>query len=285
MAASQGAERFRARLATAGRRFNAWWEGWAYDEVAKTTQDTTVGAFEIDAEVAQSIWGEGRADPGDPAFTMRHARALGLATRAEIIVFGAGLGAPLRDLKSGTRWKATGFSRFPARVSGVRLKSYDAAMTRVSRHAADGALCLFELHRDADPAGFARVVAEHVKPGAPIAFVDYATARKAVRLASCFPEEAPGAPRCAADYAKALKEAGYLVGDVVDETRAFTPLIAKGWRDWRRAYEAARAAPDARQRALRLRFLAAYAQLWAERLEALRSGQLQVVRIQARKGA
>jgi hypothetical protein len=281
MAATREAAGFRSHIVQAGERFNAWWEGYAYTPA----EPVPTHATPVDVDIAEAIWGHGRTEPGDVAWTMRHARALGLATKAEVAVFGAGLGAPIKDLKIGTRWKACGFTRTPRRIAGNTLSSYEQALTRLSRKTADGGLCFFELHRDADPAGFARLAGEHIKPGAPLAFIDFATARKAVRMPSCFPAEASGAPRLAADYARLIKEAGFLVGDTIDESRGYTPLIARGWKEWRRVYETARAARDARERSEKLRFLAAYAQLWAERLDALRSGQLQVVRIQARKAA
>lgn len=284
MAADSNANRgMRNDLSRASRRFNAWWEGYAYDSddaPAQSAAPLPADGRDVEPAIAGLIWGPGRTEPGDPAWTMRHARTLGLSTRARMIVFGAGAGAPLKDLKSGARWRATGFSRHQAPASGVRLRTYDAAMTRLNTADWEGALCFFELHRDPDPAGFARVAAELVRPGAPVAFVDFATARKAVRLRSCFPDVSP---RLSQDYARALKEAGFSVSDTIDETRTFTPLIARGWAHWRRAYEWARAIKETPGRAEALRFLAEYAHLWAERLDALRSGQLQVVRMQARK--
>ncbi|MGE0408839.1 MAG: hypothetical protein AB7P23_06200 [Amphiplicatus sp.] len=278
----------RGRLALAGRRVHAWWEGYAFDpaleraDIAERLGEPAPG--DITIEIAELIWGAGRIEPGDPAWTMRHARTLGLPTNARVIVFGAGGGAPLRDLKIATRWKVSGLSRSAFRAPGLNLKSYDAALTRAAKTAADGAISFFELHRDADPAAFARFVGEFLRSNAAVSFVDYTMARKHARLKGCFPETAPGAPRVAADTIRVLKEAGFAVSDAVDETRLFTPLIAKGFSHWRRAYEAAKAAP-ARQRVDMLRFFSDYAHLWAERLDALKAGHLQVTRFQARKAS
>ncbi len=286
----QRTEGVSTRLAMAGRRFHAWWEGYAFDEaleredVALRLGSVTAGPS-VEAEIAEWIWGVGRHEPGDPAFTMRLARTLGLATKARVTALGAGGGAVMRDLRSGTKWKVSGLGRAAHRVAGLDLRSYDEAMARLNKGVADGALCFFELHRDADPAAFGRFASELVKPGAPATFVDFAVARKGVRLKSCFAGPWPGAPRVADDYVRALKDAGFTVADTADETRAFLPLIARGWAHWKRAYDAATRTASARLRAERLRALSDYAQLWAERYDALRSGQLQALRIQARKMA
>lgn len=275
----------RARIAISGRRFHAWWEGYAFDadlERADIAEryGAPAGAGGVEAGVAEMIWGAGRREPGDPAWTMRHARTLGLPAKARVIVFGAGGGAPLRDLKAATRWKVSGLAREPAHAPGVALSTYEQALTRPAKVEADGGLILFDLHRDPDPVAFARFAGGLLKPGAPVSIVDFATARKGVRFKSCF---ADAFPRTAAETIRSLKESGFAVSDTIDETRIFAPLIAKGWARWRRVYETARAAPDARRRAAALRFLADYAHVWAERLDALKSGQLQVMRFQARK--
>jgi hypothetical protein len=280
----------RARLAMAGRRFNAWWEGYAFDPALEGDDVAERHGVQrairnVEAEVAEHIWGAGRREPGDPAWTMRHARTLGLPTKARVFVFGAGGGAPLRDLKTATRWKVTGFCRTPTRAPGLDIRSYDVALTRPGKAPADGAICLFELHRDPDPSSFARLASEMLRAGAPMSIVDFTMARKGARLKTCFPDASPGAPRVAADTIRLLKEAGFSVADSADETRLFAPLIAKGWAHWRRAYESARGAGDARIRADMMRFLGEYAFIWAERLDALKSGHLQVTRFQARKAA
>ncbi|MEX0645029.1 MAG: hypothetical protein WD076_06950 [Parvularculaceae bacterium] len=276
------------RLQFAARRFHAWWEGYAFDpglESADIAERLGEGKPHegLEYAIAELIWGAGRHEPGDPAWTMRHARTLGLPTKAHVVVFGAGGGAPLRDLKAATRWKVAGLSRVATRLKGFDHRTYDAALTRPLKTGADGAISFFELHRDADPAAFARFASELLRPSAAISFVDYTLARKGARLKGCFPEAAPGAPRVAADTIRMLKEAGFAVSDTVDETRLFTPLIVKGWAQWKRAYEAANAAGPARQRGEMLRFLSGYAHLWAERLDALKAGHLQVSRFQARK--
>ncbi len=276
------------RLQFAARRFHAWWEGYAFDAALESADIAERLGEEktpenLEQAIAELIWGAGRHEPGDPAWTMRHARTLGLPTKARVIVLGAGGGAPLRDLKAATRWKVFGLARVATRAHGFNVRTYDAALTRPEKTVADGAISFFELHRDADPAAYARFAGELLRPSAAISFVDYTMARKGARLKGCFPETAPGAPRVAADTIRMLKEAGFAVSDTVDETRLFTPLIVKGWAQWKRAYEAASAAGASRQRGEMLRFLSGYAHLWAERLDALKAGHLQVTRLQARK--
>jgi hypothetical protein len=279
-----------SRFALAGRRFNAWWEGYAFDEAAEKaelirlrTELREPARFALHQEISQSIWGEGRFDPGDPAWTMRHARTLGADLKAAVVVLGAGAGGPVRDLRNGTRWKLTGYARIPERIKALDVSPYETALQRINRAAAGAGLCFFELHRDADPAMIAMFAAELVKPKAPFVFVDFTVARKGARLKSCFAEPWDGAPRQTDQVSDMLDASGFRVSDATDETRAFLPLVARGWSRWRAAYGRAMELPGSGQRADYLRALGAYAHLWAERFDAMKAGQLQVTRFQARR--
>jgi hypothetical protein len=267
------------------RRFNAWWEGYAFDpalekaDIESRRQISAPPEFDI----PPLLWGAGRDEPGDPAWSMRHARSLGLGPKSRVTIFGAGQGASIRDMKTGARWNAAGMARRTQKMRGLDLKCYDEAMTGIERGASDGAVIFFELHRDGDPCSFARFVAEHLKPGAPAAFIDFALAKIDSKIGGGFDGLQPGAPRLAFEYIRMLKEAGFHAVDVVDETRVFLPLVARGWSSWRRAYEAASQRPNIAGRAESLRYLSEYAHMWAERFEALKSGALQVVRLPARR--
>lgn len=280
---------WRARLGFESRRFNAWWEGYAFDAAAERAAIAAgaARARELDGpvehDIARSIWGEGRLDPGDPGWMMRHARTLGLALKAEVVVLGAGTGAPLRDLKHGTRWRLSGYSRIPAKVKGLDLIPYEAALSRINRASADGGLCFFELHRDQDPAMIALFAAELVKPNAPAAFVDFTVARKGARLKSCFEGPWSGSPRQADQFADLLENSGFRIVDWADETRAFLPLVTQGWARWKNAYDRALEFSNRRRRTEYLRVLAQCAHLWAERFDAIKAGQLQVTRFLVRR--
>jgi hypothetical protein len=280
---------WRDRLKFESRRFNAWWEGYDFDAGRERAAiladadaaDTPEGPLELD--IARSIWGEGRLDPGDPAWTMRHARTLGVSLKAEIVILGAGAGAPIKDLKHGTRWKLSGYSRIPSKIKGLDVIPYEAALTRINRASANGGISFFELHRDQDPAMIALFAAELVKPNAPFAFVDFTVARRGARLKSCFAEPWTGSPRQTDQFAELIEKSGFRVNDATDETRAFLPLVSRGWARWRSAYSRALEFSDRRLRAEYLRLLAGYAHLWAERFDAIKAGQLQVTRILARR--
>ncbi len=279
----------RVRLALAGRRFNAWWEGFAFDEAAERAalvseqkQARAVARLPVHQEIPQSIWGEGRFDPGDAAWTMRHARTLGADLKASVVMLGAGAGGPIRDLKAGTRWRLTGYARISARIKALDVSPYETALSRINRAAADAGLCFFELHRDADPAMIAMFAAELVKPNAPFVFVDFTVARKGARLKSCFADPWDGAPRQGDQVAEMLERAGFRVSDTHDETRSFLPLVSRGWSRWKEAYTRALSLPTG-ERADYLRALSAYAHLWAERSDAIKMGLLQVTRFQTRR--
>ena len=277
---------FQAKLAFTKRKFHAWWEGYAFDAVAERAAiearipgAASIGARPLDEVVAEIIWGDGRLEPGAPVWTMRFARMLGLPTRANVIVFGAGGGAPLNDLKHGTRWKISGLTRCD--LSGRNdLKSYNDALQKLHKASAAGALSFFELHKETDPIAFARLAAEFLTPGAKTVFLDFTVARRGVRLRSCFPAAKYGGPRTQGEFKTMLNDGGFTVTECGDETATYMPIIAQGWAGWRHAYEAISNIENGAMRADLMHAFAAHARLWAERFDALRSGQLQVTRFQ-----
>lgn len=281
---------FQAKLAFTRRKLHAWWEGYAFDEAveraainAQFPQAGGAHGRSMEEIVAEAIWGEGRLEPGAPVWTMRFARMLALPVRANVILFGAGSGAPLNDLKHGTRWKVSAFTRH-ASVARGELQLFDTAFKRLHKANAAGALSFFELHRESDPAAFARIASELLVPGAKAAFIDFTVVRKGVRLRSCFPSSKLGAPRTEKEFIKALDVAGFAVADISDETPSFMPLVAHGWAGWREAYAAIKNLENPRLRADLLRAMSAHAHLWAERFDAMKSGQLQVTCFQATRG-
>ena len=271
-----------AKLAFARRKFHAWWEGYAFDgEVERTAikmqfpNRSAVEGRPASDIVAETIWGEGRLEPGSAAWTMHFAEMLALPPRANVVVFGAGAGAPLDDLKKGARWKVSGLTS-AKNVDGGDLRTYDMAMQRRVKAGVAGALSFFELNRDANPSAFAKFAAQILLPEAKAVFVDYAVARKGARLRSCFPDTKHGAPKTEAEYRDILGSAGYDVEEICNETAKFQQLVSDGWARWRRAYEAISTIEDTALRADMMRAMAAHASVWAERFEAMRSGQLRV---------
>ena len=257
---------WRGNLSIAAKRFAAWWEGYAFDETAERA--SLKGGGELsDADIADlvaiKIWGDGRLDPGNPSWTMRHARSLGLSVNAKVAVLGAGAGAPIRDLKTGARWKVQGYSHFRGKVNNAALRTYDTLSPKSFGALHDGALAFFELHKSTDPASLAAFAAEIIKQNGPVSFIDFTTTRN-TRLSSCFAGPWKGAPRTNDDTSVLLEAAGLRVSDAIDETQNFTPLVSEAWARWRHAYDFARAMPSPRSRAHYLQLLAAFAKIWAE---------------------
>ena len=279
----------KAKVAFAARRFHAWWEGYAFDPDAEFAALQAMLPIAGGATgrppkeiVAEAIWGAGRLEPGGPAWTMRYARMLSLPVKANVIVFGAGAGGPLSDLDHGTRWRAKGFTHARS-AAGGKLKAYGEAMGRINKADADGAVSFFQLNRDANTLAFAEFAAELLAPDAKIVFTDYAVIRKGARLPKCFPAGEGTTPKTESEYRDVMRTAGFVIEEAGDDTPAFMPMIAKGWAGWRRAYSAIRSIEDARLRADMLRAMSDHARLWAERYEALRSGQLRVLYLRAAK--
>jgi len=270
-----------ARLALAGRRFHAWWEGYAFDEAAERAalqaQLPIGGAGRpVQEIVREAVWGAGRCAPGSAAYTMRYGRMLGLPLKANVLVFGADAGGPLEDLDHGTRWKVKGFTHLKSAARGD-LNFYGDAMGRMNKSEADGAISLFQLSSDANPSAFAEFAAEFLTPGAKAVFADFAIVRKGARLSKCFPTTRGAMPKTESEYRDALRSAGFVVEEAGDDTAAFLPLITEAWAGWRRAHDAIQSIEDENLRIEMTRAFAEEAGLWAERFEALKSGQLRVL--------
>lgn len=277
----------RAKLAFATRRLHAWWEGYAFEPAAERAAlqamlplDGSPSGRPVADIVAETIWGPGRLEPGSPVWTMRFAHILALPAKAEAVVFGAGAGAPIRDLEQGTRWKVRGLTHAKGVASG-KLSHVSTAMTKIQKGGADGTLSFFQLSRETTPSAFAEFASEFVTPGSKAIFVDYAVVRKGARLSRCFGAPGMGTPKTETDYRDALRNAGFVVDEVGDETRNFMELIAHGWAGWRRSYGAISHIEDGRLRAAMLREMSDQAKLWAERYEAMKSGQLRVLFLKA----
>lgn len=282
----------REDIAVAGRWFNAWWEGYAFDadRTRRQLRDQAAQRFwrKLDGVapeviIANALWGDGRMDPGDAAWTMRHARMLGLPLKARVAVFGAAQGGPIRDLKAGAKWRTTGFARHAAQARHANIETYSEAAIHMNKGEYDGALCFFDLHRETDPKRLLALVSASLKGNAPVAFVDFAAGRSGTRLKSCFDEPLTGTARGGDQIAALIESAGFRISETDDETRIFRPLLAQGFARWRAAFQIGAVMPNARARADYVSALARIAHIWAERHDALRSGQLQVVRIIARK--
>ena len=274
-----------ASLTFARRKFYAWWEGYAFDEAAERAvlqahfSESALVGRSAEELIGETIWGAGRTEPGSPAWTMHFARTLGLPLRSNVMVFGAGAGAPLTDLQHGTRWKVSGLTRIQG-VSGRRLRTYDLANRRTDKPAAGG-ISFFEFHQDSSPAAFAGMASSFLAPGAKAVFVDYVVVRRNARMRACFPSPKLHPPKTEAEYQSILANGGFAVEAVTDETMNFMPLVSEGWAGWRRAYGALANVEDARVRANLLRAMAKHAHMWAERFEAMKSGQLRVVSFRA----
>lgn len=276
---------FGENAALAGRWFRAWWEGLPFDAGAERATLRARGARPDGASPAESIaclmWGGGRLDPGDAAWMERQARTLALPTRARVVVLGAGAGGPLGDLKSFAKWRVTGFSQATA-SRDRRVRPY-SARPRSAAAPHEAVLSLFEAHRAADALAFNTFAASLIKVGAPATLIDFTVSRRGARLRSCFREPWSGAPATLVETADLLERAGLRVNDTVDETKHFAPLVTRGFARWRGVYDAACAEPDPTLRAQLLSTLSDFSALWADRLDALRTGQLMVTRFQARR--
>lgn len=279
------------KLDYAGRRFYAWWEGYGFDpgleRRAVLLQPGSAKSLSTMTDradyVSEVVWGPGRLMPGSATWSMQLARSLMIDARAKVVLFGAERGGMLQDLGKGTRWSVTGYAKRTTLSRAGNLQNYAKVRRRLGKPTFDGALMLFELHHEAEPTQLLRLMAEKMKPGSKGLVVDFTSLRKNVRLKSAFAAPWQGSLRQAVDYENVLDGVGLTVTSTVDETKSYIPLVARGWAGWRYAWQILSDVGDNRQRATLLRLMGEYAALWAERHDAMQSGQLQVTRFMVEK--
>ena len=276
------------KLAYIGRRFHAWWEGFAFDEALErqsillqhSRPGRALSTISDQADlVAEVIWGAGRIEPGSPAWTLHLARSLMIDTKARVGVLGAGRGAPLNDLKTGTRWQVTGYARRACPYPGVRLNDYSYMRNRHVRADMAGAMILFEAHRESDAAIPFAMMDRLLMPGGKAVAVDFTIPRREVRLNAAFASPWQGNPQPISVLREAAAKVGLEIVSEIDDTPTFIPLIQQGWAGWRAAWQILNGTEDNRLRSSLITLLGAHAMLWAERLEAMQAGYLQVTRL------
>ncbi len=273
------------------RRFGAWWEGHEFDPAlerrAVLLGSRGAGRLTAASEqahfVSEALWGPGRLGPGSPSWTMFLARTLMIEARARVGVFGAERGGALYDLQAGTQWNVSGYTQTVVSMPQIRLHNYSSTRRKQSKASLDGALMLFELHKEPEMKPVLDTMSDMLRPGAKAVIVDFTSLRKDVRLKKAFSNQWPGTLRQAYDLEKAAEQAGMEVSSISNDAKIYLPLIGRGWAGWRYAWQILSDIRDNRQRSLMLNLLTDYASLWAERYDAMRSGQLQVTRLMVQK--
>ena len=177
----------------------------------------------------------------------------------------------------------TGYTRRACPVSGVKLIDYSHLRKRNGRATMDGGMILFEAHRESDITLPFRLMADLLVPGAKAVAVDFTVPRREIRLKAAFANPWHGVAQPTEVLRNAAQSAGLDVVSEVNDTPTFLPLISRGWAGWRSAWQILNGVADNRQRAGLITLLGVHANLWAERLEAMQAGYLQVTRFTLEK--
>lgn len=282
----------RPKVAYAGKRFNAWWEGYAFDPayerratlIRQSRKGMALGTTSDQADlVAETIWGPGRLEPGNVSWMAHISRALMIDTKASVLVYGAGRGGPIQDLRRTAHWSLTGYGRRASTDMNVRVTSYDRARRRAGRPRFQGGMLLFDLHTDPEPVTLMKMFADMIQPGGKAILVDYSVERRDLRLRGAFQQPWTGLARPVEDYRQAAEQAGFTIGIEIDETSQFMPLVENGWAGWRSAVRMLNEIKDNRERAALMAMFSRYAGLWADRYEAMEAGLLRVSRLTLEK--
>ena len=271
----------RARMTYAGRRFHAWWEGFAFDAHFERADivlnhakiaDILVDESATASVISELVWGAGHCEPGGPSWSMALARTLPPAAKdKKTLILGANAAIIRHDLRA----------VFSGPIDIAELGVYNLSSAYAEYY--DRGLCVFPFYRDEDVAAASAALAGVMASRGRVSLVDFTIAHERTSIPAAFVKPWGGAPSYTGLFGDYLRAADFIIDQTVDETERFMPLIAHGWAGWRHAWQLLRGVSNDHHRAALTAALETYASMWAERYEALRTGQLRVTRFDLRK--
>ncbi len=303
------------------RRFLAWWEGVDLadlepDDLAapsmapQTEQSETPSVIQYSPKVpqlaahltiAQALWGEGYLGPGDAAFILDLVSQFGISRDKSLAFVGLGLGGPAREI---CRESGIWISGFETRADliepaseqclmaglarKINVQHFDPVETALPPRKFHIIIVRDELHHMEHKERVIAQVYESLRPGGSILLTDYVVSDTGDpdMLADQAFSDFWGKPqlRAADEHVNLLTSVGFDVRVRKDISQNYVDLISASSHGWGALMKLIE--DDDEQVTDRQTFLAALAQqaeMWSERLNALKNGQLQVYRFFALK--
>lgn len=290
-------------------RFITWWDGEDADslrrephldvvedaaEPSDTTADEepeTTGPWpERRRRLAEQIWGPGYTMPGGKQESMALVKALGLKPTMTILDITAGLGGRTRLYSTEYKLWITGLELNPdladagynqsvragladkAPINFIDPKKLAIAEKQYDRII--GYERFFTLENRQEVLG---ILASALKKNGQFIFTDFALAddERDQEVIDAWSASEPERPHLwtMSEYAAHLGETGLMVRTADDRTELYAAMIESGWAQFAKKLE--RGKVDRKQAMLIL----SEAELWVNRLRALRSGSLRFLRI------
>ncbi|MEM8986475.1 MAG: hypothetical protein AAGC95_07095 [Pseudomonadota bacterium] len=296
----------------------AWWDGENYDEAAAEAAIAErfpnykgvdlAGAATRDAndryrdklqnmenrlQVAELLWGPGYVGPGEPAWHADIVKPMTLNEEHSIVMVGAGLGGPARDIANETGAWVAAYERRKDVESACRQQCEAAGMGKkistelfsplefsLPEKKFQGFISLFESHGIPDKMELITQSAGALQKKKPFMLVDYVASEKHDSFPDAFSPYWGAVELWTEDqYKDAIVSAGIDLRVHEDVTEKILQMIADAWANWEQAVKKLEEVDiDDEDRYGLIRILSEEAQLWAARQEALKSRKLFIMR-------
>lgn len=296
---------FPARLVGVGvrKRLGAWWRGEPRPESAGASRPEP-GDMRSPSDwlvVAERLWGPSNLGPGEDAYFPRLALGLNLSADKTLAYFGIGLGGAARRIVDKSDVWIVGFEadadaaaqgKEQCRRAGQGKKvaishvTYDfLSLPKEKFHAA---IAKEAFHDVANKARVFQQIARALKGGGAFLITDYVVTGDPLDAGGCMAlfgkRSAPVSPLTTAEYLALLARHGLDLRVNENVTELYAGFVMDGWSNLRSLLDHLGAQADNPVRRMHfLRSVADEAAMWAARLEALRTGKLEVRRFLALK--
>ncbi len=300
------------------KKFTAWWEGVdaapeaenqpAYSvppsEAPQSGTDPAnsqasgyrpnAPTLEAHLTIAQSLWGQGFVGPGDAAFILDIVSQLIISKEKTVGYLGLGLGGPAREITKETGAWITGYETREQSVKTAREQCMMAGLakkvtvepfvpgeTALPKNRFHVMICRDELCFIPDKEEILKGIYKALTKGGLCLITDYVhTGRQDADLSKCF-SSVWGTPSLwpADRYPHAFLDLGFDLRVQADLTPQYISMIANssgGWSDLMRLAESG--SEEIGDKRGFVMALASEAAVWAERLNAMRNGELGVYR-------
>ncbi len=299
------------------RQFLAWWEGLELEDLDEpapvllgpeqaVTSDPVpiiphyvprMPQLAAHLTIAQELWGEGYLGPGDGDFVVSLVSQLGISRDKSLAVIGLGLGGPARDLCRESGIWISGYEARPDLIEPaseqclmaglarkVGIQHFDPTTTQLPEGKYHIIMSREEFHTIGGQDQLMTQIFEALRPGGSALITDYVVTEQGDpdELANkAFSEFWGGAVLSSADdLARSMRAAGFDLRVRKDMSDDYIDLISASTPGWGRLLAMMQAGDERiTDRGEFVQALARETELWAERLRALKAGELAVYRV------
>ncbi len=287
-------------------RLHAWWEGVEYTPAEVSDQDLIAddeeAASSFDEElgdafvrVSQGLWGEGNLAPSDAGFHGELIQRLCLDEEVGIAVLGIGLGGGVRSIASETEVWIEGYESDPDYLEAaeeqntmaglakkITLNSFSSSDPEFPEGKFQSFVSFEYLYAvpETDRKGVLASAIKSLRQGGNLLISDFVLGADDVSVSEKFfpPSADPSSLWTKQTYIEEIQGLGVGIRSQDDLTEQYLDEVTKGWANWQKVAASLKAMyTDERDVAEINHALKTLAELWAARVEALKSGDIRLV--------